>query len=135
MVSYGVKGNAETFILGLGAINEVSEASARRRLEATGLQAYSERAYPCDFICSNYKLISSADEYEYILSATTDPAIELLDMATDNEEEAVNAPLMRDRRASFAESQESDANPSSGFIWTLTLAAAISGLLFGYEYV
>lgn len=134
MVSYGVKGNAEMGVRGM--INEVSEASARRRLEATGLQAYSERAYPCDFIiCSNYKLISSADEYEYILSATTDPAIELLDMATDNEEEAVNAPLMRDRRASFAESQESHVNPSSGFIWTLTLAAAISGLLFGYEYV
>lgn len=114
-------------------INEVSEASARRRQ-----LAYSEREYPCDFIIcskSNYKVISSADEYEYNLSATTDPAIELIDMATENEEEAVNAPLMRDRRASLDESQESNVTSSNAFIWALTLAAAVSGLLFGYEYV
>lgn len=55
-------------------------------------------------------------------------------MATDNEEEAVNAPLMRGRRASL-EPQESHATSSNAFIWGLTFAAAISGLLFGYEYV
>lgn len=54
-------------------------------------------------------------------------------MATDNEEEAVNAPLMSDRRASLDDSQESDVTSSNIFIWALTFAAAISGLLFGYE--
>lgn len=55
-------------------------------------------------------------------------------MATDNEEEeAVNAPLMRDGRAYLDDSQESDVTSSNIFIWALTFAAAISGLLFGYE--
>lgn len=53
-------------------------------------------------------------------------------MATDNEEETLSAPLMRDRRTSRP---ESDVTSSNAFIWTLTFAAAISGLLFGYEYV
>ncbi|MCJ1266867.1 hypothetical protein MMC22_006752 [Lobaria immixta] len=57
-------------------------------------------------------------------------------MATDNEEEeAVNAPLMRDGdgRAYLDDSQESDVTSSNIFIWALTFAAAISGLLFGYD--
>lgn len=84
-------------------------------------------------ICSKLRFDSPATEYEYKLSATTDLAIELLGMATDNEEEAVNAPLMRERRASLDDSQESDVTSSNIFIWALTFAAAISGLLFGYE--
>lgn len=73
-----------------------------------------------------------AAEYEYNLSTATDSAIELLGMATDDEEEAVNAPLMR---TSLDGSQESKVTSSNAFIWALTFAAAISGLLFGYEYV
>lgn len=85
-------------------------------------------------ICSKLRFDSSVTEYEYKFSATTDLAIELLGMATDNEEEeAVNAPLMRDGRAYLDDSQESDVTSSNIFIWALTFAAAISGLLFGYD--
>ena len=65
---------------------------------------------------------------------------ELADMAAGNDE-AATAPLIRnneDQEEDIDESTEPQAqeltSPST-FTWALTFAAAISGLLFGYESV
>lgn len=81
---------------------------------------------------TTFIICSKIYNYEYKFSATTDSAIELVGMATDNEEETSSAPLMRDRGTPRP---ESDVPSSTAFIWALTFAAAIGGLLFGYEYV
>ena len=53
---------------------------------------------------------------------------------------AASAPLMRDSQdeapidSEFAPTQQSGKPSPSTFIWALTFAAGISGLLFGYEY-
>lgn len=128
------RGTAETFVLALGQEQGISETcsqpSVPRHINIP--TRYGTFPLVTSSFAQNY--LSTA-EYEYEFSATAGPAIELLAMATDNEEEAVIAPLMRDRRPSLDESQESDVTSSSVFIWALTFAAAISGLLFGYEYV
>lgn len=56
------------------------------------------------------------------------------------DDEAANAPLMHyddeyevPRRRERIFSQEDDATSPSAFVWALTFAAGISGLLFGYE--
>lgn len=71
---------------------------------------------------------------------TAQPLYELAGMA-DGDDEAANAPLMHhddeDNVIDYpgiAYSQESESASPSAFIWALTFAAGISGLLFGYEY-
>ena len=56
-------------------------------------------------------------------------------MLQDDEAEAVNAPLIHNEHVfpdNFQSLQCDSASPNA-FIWALTLAAGISGLLFGYE--
>ena len=74
-------------------------------------------------------------------TASTGPgtSYELSNMA--DEDEDANAPLITgDDRPTIINSngsipsQESKNTSPSAFIWALTFAAGISGLLFGYEY-
>lgn len=57
----------------------------------------------------------------------------------DDEEEAVVAPLIhseaQENLVGESYPHEGDSTILNAFIWTLTLTACISGLLFGYESV
>lgn len=57
----------------------------------------------------------------------------------DDEDEVVIAPLIhREAQENLVEEshpQEGDSTILNAFVWTLTLTACISGLLFGYESV
>ena len=69
-------------------------------------------------------------------SSTADLDVEFSIMK-NNGEEAIDAPLMREEtaRASYEEDEDrpSHVQSSRQFVWALTFAAGISGLLFGYE--
>ena len=57
------------------------------------------------------------------------------------EDEAADAPLITDNEDDIVQQsvrsdvQENDLTSPSAFIWALTFAAGISGVLFGYECV
>ena len=84
-------------------------------------------------------------EHELLLATTTESDIELVEMV--DQDSAANAPLMQGEEPMDSREHDSshyDARPSSqeneltapnAFVWALTFAAGISGLLFGYESV
>lgn len=79
------------------------------------------------------------DDVCHTASTAAETSYELSNMA--DEDEDANAPLITgDDRPTTTNNngsiplQESNKTSPSAFIWALTFAAGISGLLFGYEY-